>query len=289
MNTRADQDKPRLPFVPNHMDVYGPWERRAFKLARLLGWRRPFFDAYAALKRPLPDIAQYAGRHRGERCFILGGGPSLKLIDPAPLRDEFTFAVNGIFLVFDWLGFQPTYYVVEDFLVFQDRWSDIRRHVDQSTCFFPTQFRCAEFDRPSHHYFRAVYDFEPSAGFPRFSTDPARLMWIGGTVTYICMQLAFYMGFDEVYLVGMDHNYVRPEHVQADGQVWTSHGDDPNHFHPQYFGAGYRWHDPQVDRMETAYRKAYAVYQAAGRRLANATVGGRLEVFERVDYGRLFD
>ncbi|MGE0484120.1 MAG: 6-hydroxymethylpterin diphosphokinase MptE-like protein [Gammaproteobacteria bacterium] len=274
---------------PHYLDVYSTPERYAFKAARAARQLRWFHAAYWHLHRDRPDLTAFAGRHRGQRCFIIGGGPSLKLVDPAPLRDEFTFAVNGIFLIYDWLGFEPTYYVVEDFLVFQDRWRDILRNVRSSTCFFPDQFRHPEFDRDSHHYFRAIYEFDPRAGFPAFSLNPARLMWIGGTVTYICMQLAFYMGFDEVFLVGMDHNYVRPAHVESEGQVWTSHGDDPNHFHPQYFGAGYRWHDPQVDRMETAYRKAHAVYTAAGRRLANATVGGRLEVFERVDYARLFD
>jgi hypothetical protein len=160
--------------------------------------------------------------------------------------------------------------------------------VQASTCFFPAQFRHPAFDRNNHNYFRAIYAFEAAAGFPRFSLDPARLMWIGGTVTYICMQLALYMGFSEVYLVGMDHNYQRPDHVQSQGSVWTSHGEDPNHFHPQYFGAGYRWHDPQVERMETAYRKARDVYAEQDARIVNATVGGRLEVFDRVDYERLF-
>src|SRR3546814_955758 len=99
-------------------------------------------------------------------------------------------------------------------------------------------------------------DLDPHSGFPRFSTNAARLIWIGGTVTYVCLQLAFYMGFDEVYLVGMAHNYARPDHVQSVGTVWTSNGEDPNNFHPDYFGKGYRWNDPMVWRMEVAYRKA---------------------------------
>ena len=172
--------------------------------------------------------------------------------------------------------------------MFADRWTEIRAQVRTSTCFFPDHFRHPAFTRDNHHYFRAIYDFDRRAGFPVFSMNPARVLWIGGTVTYICLQLALDMGFKEIYLLGMDHNYSRPEHVQSVGDVWTSHGDDPNHFHPQYFGAGYRWHDPQVARMEAAYRKAREVCTAHGATVFNATPGGQLEVFERVDYASLF-
>jgi hypothetical protein len=273
---------------PHYLDVMSPLERLAFKALRSTGRSKLFYRGFETWHRDIPDIASYRNRHRGQRCFILGGGPSLKKIDPSKLRDEVTFAVNGIFLIYDWLRFEPNYYVVEDFLVFEDRWRDIKQKVARSTCFFPVHFHYPEFHRDNHHYLRAIYDFDPRSGFPRFSTNAARLVWIGGTVTYVCMQLAFYMGFDEVYLVGMDHNYERPGHVQSVGSVWTSHGEDPNHFHPEYFGKGYRWHDPMVSRMEVAYREAKKVFEAHGRVVKNATVGGQLEVFERVKYERLF-
>lgn len=40
--------------------------------------------------------------------------------------------------------------------------------------------------------------------------------------------------------------------------------DDPNHFHPDYFGKAYRWYDPQVDNMIVAYeegRRLTGVFQ----------------------------
>ncbi|MBK6659127.1 MAG: DUF115 domain-containing protein [Proteobacteria bacterium] len=281
-------DARSTPMLPHYLDGMNAVERVLFKAARAARCSRAFYGAYCGWHRDRPAIARFAGRHAGQRCFILGGGPSLKLIDPAPLRNEVTFAVNGIFLIYDWLGFEPSYYVVEDFLVYADRWREIREQVRASNCFFPDHFRHAVFDRDNHHYFRAIYDFDPRSGFPRFSRNAARVLWIGGTVTYICLQLALYMGFKEVYLIGMDHNYRRPAHVESVGDVWTSHGEDPNHFHPQYFGAGYRWHDPQVERMETAYQRAREVYAEAGAQVFNATVGGHLEVFPRVDYAQLF-
>lgn len=271
-----------------YLKVFSTTERVAFKALRLVGYPRWFYSVFERVHRDTPQVSAFRNLHQGDRCFILGGGPSLKEIDPVSLRHEVTFGVNGIFLIYDWLGFEPTYYVVEDFLVYEDRWRDIKNHVNRSECFFPVQFRAPEFDRSNHIYFRAIYDFSPRSGFPRFSRNAAKLMWIGGTVTFICLQLAFYMGFREVYLLGMDHNYLKPDHVSTRGEVWQSNGDDPNHFHPDYFGAGYRWHDPQVHRMEQAYVKAKQVFEADNRAIVNATVGGNLEVFPRIAYEELF-
>ena len=106
------------------------------------------------------------------------------------------------------------------------------------------------------------------------------------------MQLAFYLGFPEIYLVGVDASYEIPKTVERHDHygvaVLDMQGDDPNHFHPDYFGKGYRWHDPQVDKMVAAYEEARRVTEARGVRIRNATIGGKLEVFERVDYESLF-
>jgi len=252
------------------------------------GLRDAFFAWYERSRSRVPDIEEFRDLHKGQRCFILGGGPSLKKIDPTLLADEHTFGMNGIFLIYDWLGFEPTYYAVDDFLVYSDRFQDIKDFVNDSTCFFPRQFECYGFNRPNHHYYRAIYDLEETPDWPRFSKDPSQLAYFGGTVSYTCMQLALYMGFEEVVLLGMDHSYVVPPDVDIRGNEWISRSDDPNHFHPDYFGAGYRWQDPRTDRMEKAYIRARAQYEAAGRRIVNATVGGKLEVFERVDYDSLF-
>ena len=96
------------------------------------------------------------------------------------------------------------------------------------------------------------------------------------------------MGFSDVYLVGFDHSYKIPDDAKVDGEGILSQSSDPNHFNSTYFGKGYRWHDPMVERMEQAFCRAREVYSAAGRRIFNATVGGKLEVFERVDYKSLF-
>jgi len=268
--------------------LFSPMELRLYRVATSRHKKTLFYKAYELVKPERADITPFKNKHKSQRCFILGGGPSLRKIDPAPLKSEITFGVNGVFLIFDWLGFQPTYYTVEDWFVYEDRFDDIRKLVTRPQCFFPVQFSTAAFDRENHHYFRAFFEYDEHPRWPDFSRNAAKFIWSGGTITYVCMQLAFYMGFESVYLVGMDHNYSKPGRVKTKGTEWISQGDDPNHFHPDYFGKGYRWHDPKVDRMELAYKKAKKYFEADGRKIYNATIGGCLEVFKRVDYNTLF-
>ncbi len=268
--------------------VMTPRERSALRRFERVGLRSLFYAWYRATRKPVEALEPYRNLHEGQRCFFLGGGPSLKEIDPAPLRDEVTFGVNGVFLIDDWLGFAPTYYAVDDFLVYHDRFQDIKDAVIDSACFFPVQFSCHGFDRPNHHYVRMLYELDESGNWPAFSKDASRIVWYGGTVTYFCLQLAWYMGFQEVVLLGMDHSYTRPPDLVVRGDQWTSTSADPNHFHPDYFGPGMRWHDPRTERMEKAYAVARRVFESDGRRIVNASVGGKLEVFDRVDYRSLF-
>jgi hypothetical protein len=93
------------------------------------------------------------------------------------------------------------------------------------------------------------------------------------------------MGFQQVILVGADHNYT------ATGKPNTtvvSEGDDPNHFSPSYFGKGFRWQLPDLETSEVGYAMARDVYRKSGREVLDATIGGKLTIFPKVDYNSLF-
>ena len=104
--------------------------------------------------------------------------------------------------------------------------------------------------------------------------------------------MAHYFGFEQIYLIGVDANYLIPTDVNQGADysvgVLDMPSDDPNHFHPDYFGKGFRWHDPQLNKMIEAYQEAKKVTDTTDRRIYNATVGGELEVFERKSFSSLF-
>lgn len=226
-------------------------------------------------------------RHQGQRCFILGNGPSLNDIDLQMLKNEITFGVNAIYTNHDKMGYYPTYYVVEDKFVAEDRADEINAY-RESIKFFGNYLRyCLEPDEQTI-LLNVNFNWKNYRGFPHFSTNLVRRLWVGGTVSYLCMQIAYYMGFETVYLIGFDHSYRVPDSVIIEGNNFTSTADDVNHFNADYFGKGKRWHDPMLDRMENAYRKARVFFEKDGREIINATTGGKLEIFERCDYTSLF-
>jgi hypothetical protein len=218
---------------------------------------------------------------------MLGNGPSLNRCDLGRLRGELTFGVNAIYLNRANMGFDPTYYVVEDEFVAEDRADEINS-LRGPAKFFGNYLRYCLLDQPDVTWMNLSMDYGPYPGFPHFSRNAASIVWVGGTVTYVCLQLAYHMGFSDVYLVGFDHSYKIPADAKVEGESITSQSGDPNHFASGYFGKGYRWHDPMVDRMEQAFCRAREEYAASGRHIFNATVGGKLEVFPRVDYNSLF-
>lgn len=219
------------------------------------------------------------------RAFIIGNGPSLARMDLSQLKDEITIGCNGIFLLFDQSDFRPTFYTVEDRLVAEDRASIINSLTGMTKIFPEDLSYCLKKDEETIY----VNFIRQYPDFPRFSENFGTKVYWGGTVTMLNLQLAYYLGIRDVYLIGVDHNYQpHTDQDQKMGNVITSSADDVNHFHPDYFGKGYRWHDPKVDRMEQAYREAKHFFESHGGKIYNATMGGNLEVFPRINYRQLF-
>ncbi len=234
------------------------------------------FNYAKHVRSPPEAIRTFHNIHAGRRAFIVCNGPSLLKTSPERLNNEITLASNNIYLI---EGFQPTYYFVTDSLLAKDRADEINRL--PWTKFY--QYRLSEW--LDNGYFIDITGVPPASDF---STDFSVGAELGGTVTYFMLQAAYYFGCDPVYIIGADHSYVlKKDQHRADGAVLTSIDDDPNHFHPGYFGRGYRWHDPQMDNIERAYQVAREAYGKNGRRIYNAGVGGQLEIFDRIDFDRL--
>lgn len=240
----------------------------------------------------MKNLKQFKNKFKGKRCFIIGNGPSLNKCDLSLLKDEYTFAVNGIFYKTEEMGFTPTFYMVEDGHVVDDNLEKINDYDKPKYKFFPSLYK-EKINKTDKTYFFSAdlgfyrgdhYSFE----IPRFSRDFSQIAFCGQSVTYLNMQLAFYMGFSEVYLIGMDFSYAIRESDEKRGATLITHDEDVNHFHPDYFGKGKKWHDPKVHNVAKNYEFAKVVYEDNGRKIYNATIGGKLEIFDRVDYDSLF-
>jgi len=229
---------------------------------------------------------------KGKRCFIIGNGPSLNKIDLHLLKDEYTFGVNSIFLKTKTEKFTPTFYMVEDRHVMHDNVKEINAY-DVAYKFFGTVYKKNITNRKNTIFYNMNQGFNqvhsPNYEKPRFSTDASVEMFCGQSVTILNLQLAYYLGFTEVYLIGMDFSYDIPKSaiVEEDGTI-TSTEDDPNHFDKTYFGKGKKWHDPKLHNVLKSYALCKDMYERDGRVIYNSTVGGKLELFERKEFIGLF-
>lgn len=216
-------------------------------------------------------LKPYRNRHLGETCVIIGNGPSLNQTPMHLLRDVPTFGLNRLYLMYERLGFSTTYHVVVNKYVVEQCTQDL---LTLGAPVFSTVANRRHLPDSDHRIL-----LEKLTG-PYFSRDVTRGVWEGATVTFVAMQLAYFMGFTRVILVGVDHNFTSkgPAH-----KLVESTGGDANHFDPSYFGKGFKWQLPDLETSEMAYSLADRVFTESGRTIVDATVGGKLEVFPKTD------
>lgn len=198
-----------------------------------------------------------------KRCIIIGNGPSLKDIPNGVLDGADTFGTNGILLKYD-----PTYYVAVNPLAIE-RFAPLIKNSHARKFLRANSFSESELD----------YTPLWSMPTPLFAYNPLQWLYEGYNVTFVCLQLAFFMGYEEVVLLGVDHKYV------AEGQPneeQVLQGEDPNHFSPEYFKDS-KWHLPDLQRSEHAYALALQAFADDGRRIYNCTKDSALDIFEKAE------
>lgn len=226
-------------------------------------------------------IGELKDIHKGKRCFIVATGPSLKMEDLDYLKNnnEICISMNKVFCAFPSTAWRPDYYVVFDKIAVATYGEEIKRmdvkHIFVSDAY--QEFWSENISDNIYKYHATYWGIDHNLGKPRFSADVAQNMYGGSTVTYLCIQLAMYLGFNEIYLLGVDFNY------------HSDMGDKRNHFISGYadkqLDSGSCF---QRDESLAAFETAREYAESQGVKIYNATCGGKLEVFERRDFETLF-
>ena len=221
-------------------------------------------------------LEEYRNKHAGEKAAIIGSGPSLLKTDLARLEGRKLFGMNRLYTGFAELGLTVDYYLAVNEYVMEYFGREIaaldipffvgwggRKHVPFD-------------DHVTYLYAQSGADFE---------TELTKRVPVGGTVTFAAMQLAYFMGFSDVVLVGVDHRFelTKDESQSGPNAAMKRNGADVNHFSSNYFPAGITWQTPDLDQSSQAYRNALKAYVADGRIIRDATVDGALDVFPRHD------
>ncbi len=299
LNTMARSIEPGDPRLGPAIQEYWESEKRLFEpTADFMDRRKAIWDRFGAVPLSVDDAARLGelrDRHRGRRVFVIGNGPSLNKLELERLAAEFTFGVNRIGLLFDRISWRPDYWTVTDWRVgpqLRESYSEL----DEITKLVPNRFRGVLPDDEATYWYhsRRVGPYLAD----QFETDITQGIPSRATVLVTAIQQAFYLGFREIYLIGVDASYSIPPTVIQSGpdrfgtgiklNLESTRDDDVNHFDPRYFGTGAKWHDPNVNEMLRMFRVMRKGVEFHGGTIKNATAGGNLEVFERAEFDSLF-
>lgn len=223
-------------------------------------------------------------KHKGKRAFIICNGPSLKAEDLTKIHEngDISIASNKIDKIFNQTQWHPTYYCVADESL-QYSLLDVMNRVPADVKFFRTDsFSTTRKVTSTTVWLNTVGD-RNLLDNPKFSESIDEVIYAIATVTYMLIQIMVYMGIRELYIIGCDNSYAVER--KKDGTIINNGG-------VSYFAGsdvkdstkcvGASW------EMNIAYEYARKYADDHGIKIYNATRGGHLEAFERVDFDSLF-
>ena len=170
------------------------------------------------IKEDLAGNIRFKDIHEGERCFILGNGPSLKEVDLSLLKDEAVFTVNNFCEVKDFEKVRPNYHLWLDGAFFglrNDSSQDIDKILERyektaaadPECFVPADAKKFILENGLENKLRINYIFP---GLPEaqtagdIRTELTGAVNVYRTVVQYAVAVAIYMGFKEIILLGCD-------------------------------------------------------------------------------------
>lgn len=238
------------------------------------------FSKDAARIRSLKDS------HRGERCFIIGNGPSLTAADLDRLRGEFCFAANGIYRIFRQTQWRPQIYLCVDAFMLRDI-KDAISSLKLPLFLIDSEGKKYKLERRNKNivyicnYCPFLLHRHRYKDGIQVSPDVSKYFTAGGTVTFTSIQLALYMGFTTIYLLGVDHQYSKVcletgEIIERPGVVDYFDRTPPARYSIQ-----------NVATTTAAYMAANAYASAHHVTIKNLTRGGALEVFPRDNFDEI--
>jgi hypothetical protein len=248
-----------------------------------------FFSKFSALFRSRGlywsqnsrRLASYRNKYAGKRCFLVGNGPSLTIEDLNKIQGELSFGCNRINMVFDLTAWRPDFYCLSEQVLAKTISRDLKK--SGSTLFVSR----SAYKQMAHKPADTVYvcNVRP---WPYYVRGNMLAYYVPsfGTVMSFMIELAMYMGFKEIYLLGVDATS-----SQTDGHFTHHYYDDEikaleHQKAGRYFGEGdalAQFGDWMVQRSLYAYEQLRRYADQHGHHIYNATRGGKLEIFERAD------
>ncbi len=264
--------------------VVPPGFRRVIRKIKFGQSHRVTTEEAAILSRNAKFRNMYAGR----RCFVIGNGPSLSKQDLTPLGDEITIVMNLFYRHPILERWQPTFYcAAEPGNRYGPEVIDALRpagsRIHPQAFFLPLSAKAiieehGLFPPERTHYAKmtggALYDWPAR----KYALDLTGTVAGARTTAHMAIMIALYIGCSPVYLIGLDHD-------------WLAHRSVQRHFYAGGADLSAYGYGTLVERALKTWRAHEALRDVACKRdvtIYNATAGGFLDVFPRVEFETLF-
>ncbi len=150
------------------------------------------------------NIRKLKNSKLNEKCFIIANGPSVKKEDLNKLSGQDIISINASPLLEEEYNFKSNYHVVSDLRFFEvefKREIAKKKEIDpQTVCVYRSEFKNLDVTGKNNYFVDAI-------GRDGFSTDLSHGYYFGCSTTVLAIQLAYYLGFSEIYLLGVDLIY----------------------------------------------------------------------------------
>lgn len=228
-------------------------------------------------------LSKLKDKHAGERAWIIGNGPSVSLEDLNKIASlqEPVFCFNRFYLAHEETTLRETYLISADTLMISDFGSEML----EKSAGLP--ILCAEEEELPPLEGEFVRLGKLDTAMPLFSTEADRFVHVGGSSVFVAMQVAHYMGFRELITYGMDYSFSQTP-VFDPRYAMPVCFDEGNHF-IQGYRSEKPWCPPNWRDISFGFLKARTMYEASGKRIVNATRGGKLEIFDRIPLEQLLN
>ncbi len=245
----------------------------AMRLAAQLGLSPPARAVAEALDQNSRAIASCRNSEAGLTGVLIGTGPSLNALDLRRFDGIPSVGCNKLFLLDETYRFRPRHLVVEDRLVLDDAAEALCAYKGSRKWYPIDHYGIAD----AEYYFPLWRQYEP---FPQFTSNFSHEVFTGWTVSYIMIQLAVFLGWSRLLLVGMDGIGSLPR-AMYQGPVAQSMEADHNHFDPRYYGPGQRFHQPRAEATHAALELARDKLAVRGVEIINCSPLSKLSLFPK--------
>jgi hypothetical protein len=221
----------------------------------------------------------YKNKFKGERCFIIGGGSSLKSMDLSVLNNEYTMAVNQGFKL-NKLGLnKATFYGIADGSAIADYGDKIPTDFAKYYCFFGYSKLIKKF--PNYSIFNCYLENSGKSLHDYFyQFDLNRILANCNTIVLYMLQVATWLGFSKIYFIGVDNNF----HKTFNTNMHWYKDSESERYNIKAFNT-----PRAINLRSKSFKFVYKVLSENDINIYNASIAGDLNEIPRVNFKNLFD